>query len=278
MSVTILALAALLSGAPQEPQPTASPEAAKAYGLLIEGEAAEAFLRTAQVVERKSIGVGVTSSSRLTLSDGTRTLRAAWKTVDESRQGITSFAGGGFEVDFRDSYKFEIASYELDKLLGLGLVPPTVERRIKDETGSLQLWVEGAMTEWERMKKKVEVKDPERWNAQIYKVRLLHQLTYDTDYNNIRNVLVDPELRIYAIDFSRAFRGFDTLLSEKDLKRFSRSALEKLALLDRPLLDQKLGRWLTGRQIDALLKRRDTILALAKQRVAEKGEAAVLYP
>ena len=45
-----------------------------------------------------------------------------------SSAGITSLEGGGVIVDFADSYKHEIASYELDKLLGTGLVPPTVER------------------------------------------------------------------------------------------------------------------------------------------------------
>jgi hypothetical protein len=43
------------------------------------------------------------------------------------------------------------------------------------------------------------------------------------------------------------------------------------------MLDAKLGRWLTGTQIEGLLKRRDKILALAARRVQEQGEAAVLY-
>jgi hypothetical protein len=33
-----------------------------------------------------------------------------------------------------------------------------------------------------------------------------------------------------------------------------------------------------GTAITALLKRRDAILALATQRIAERGEAAVIYP
>ena len=34
----------------------------------------------------------------------------------------------GLELEFQDSWKTEIAAYELDKLLGLGMVPATVER------------------------------------------------------------------------------------------------------------------------------------------------------
>ena len=43
---------------------------------------------------------------------------------------------------FFESYRAEIAAYELDKLLGLSMVPPTVERKVKGETGSAQMWVD----------------------------------------------------------------------------------------------------------------------------------------
>jgi hypothetical protein len=253
-------------------------QAQEPFGLLLQGEAAESFLKTARVVKRKAIGVGVTHPYQLTLDDGTRTLKAAWKTIDESPSGVKQFVDGKFEANFRDSYMFEIAVYELDKLLGLGLVPPTVEREINNENGSVQLWVEGSLTEWERRKQNLKPPDVERWNEQMFKVRLLHQLTYNTDYTNIRNILVDPDFRIYAIDFSRAFRLHDALLAEADLTRFSRSALARLRGLDRPLLEQKLDRWLTRWEMEGLLKRRDRILALAERRLAEQGEDAALYP
>jgi hypothetical protein len=112
----------------------------------------------------------------------------------------------------------------------------------------------------------------------MYKVRLLHRLTYNTDYRNLRNVLVDPAFRIYAIDFSRAFRKYDMLQNDKALARFSRSALDGLRRLDKPTLEAKVGRWLAAADIAAVLKRRDRILALAQRLVAEKGEDAVLYP
>ena len=98
------------------------------FGLPLSGDAAEAFLRSARVVKKKALAVGITHSDQYTLSDGTRTARAVWKTIDESKPGVTNFQGGGFVVDFADSWKHEVASYELDKLVGTGLVPPTVER------------------------------------------------------------------------------------------------------------------------------------------------------
>lgn len=249
----------------------------KPFGLPLSGEAAETFLRTAKVVEKKALSVGITHSERYKLTDGTHTARALWKTIDESKPGVTSFQGGGFIVDFADSWKHEVASYELDKLVGTGLVPPTVERTFERTTGSLQMWVESAMTEADRKERRISPPDIEAWNRQMHGVRLLHQLTFNTDAKNIRNVLFDPTFRIYAVDFSRAFANYSDLRAEKELVRFSRQSLERLRALDRPTLDEKLGRWLNGRQIAAMLKRRDKILALAEGLVAEKGEDAVLY-
>lgn len=264
--IALLAVLAVPAGA-QEP-----------FGLLLQGEAAESFLKTAKVVKKKRLGIGITNPYQLTLDDGTRTLKAVWKTIDEQPSGVKQFVDGKFEANFRDSYMFEIAVYELDKLLGLGLVPPTVEREINNQKGSVGLWVEGSLTEWERRKQNLKPPDVERWNQQMFTVRLLHQLTYNTDSTNIRNVLVDPEFRIYAIDFSRAFRLHDALPAEADLARFSRAVLASLRRLDRALLEQKLDRWLTRWEMEGLLKRRDRILALAERRVAEQGEDAVLYP
>jgi hypothetical protein len=265
---------AVRADAPQDAEP-AKPGG---YGLPLEGEEAEAFLRAARVVSRSPIGSGVTQSERLVLSDGTRQLRAAWKTVDLFKPGTTRFQDGTVEMDFRDSWKFELAAYELDKLLELGLVPPVVERTIDGKTGSLQAWVEGATTEDERRRRGAVDPDADHWNRQMYNCRLLHQLTYNTDYRNVRNVLVDPSFRVYVIDFSRAFRTLTFLMASGDLDRFSRATLERLERLDEPTLRQRVGRWLLGRQISGLLKRRDQILDLARRRVQARGEAAVLLP
>jgi hypothetical protein len=267
-----LAVALLVGSVRASPAP-----AQDAYGLPLRGEAAEAFLRTAEVVRRKAIGTGITHPEQYTLTDGTRTCRAVWKTIDEFKPGVTNLEGGGVIVDFADSWKHEVAAYELDKLLGLDLVPPTVERTFGGRKGSLQMWVEGAMTEAARKKQKITPPDPQAWNEQIYRVRLLHQLTDNTDSRNINNVLSDPSFRVYAVDCSRGFTIYADLRAGTDLVRFSRSVLEALKALDRPTLDAKLGRWLGGPQIDGLLKRRDKIVALAAKGVAERGEAAVLY-
>lgn len=274
-------LMAVLLQAAAAPATAATPEGgdeAVAYGLALEGAEAERFLLRADVVSRKPIGSGVTGSERLVLSDGTRRMRAAWKTIDVFKPGTTRFQDGTVEVDFRDSWRFEVAAYELDKILGLRLVPPTVERTIDGKTGALQAWVEGAMTDAERSRRGLEDPDADHWNRQMYDVRLLEQLTYNTDFRNVRNILVDPAFRVYAIDFSRAFRTLPYLMAEGDLDRVCRPALERLESLDERTLDERLGRWVRGRQISGLLKRRDRIVALLRRHVADRGEAAVLLP
>jgi hypothetical protein len=183
----------------------------------------------------------------------------------------------GWEFDFRDSWRNEVAAYELDKLLGLDLVPPTVERWLENRRGSLQLWVERAMTEDDRKKRKIEPPSLPRWNNQLHNVRLLNQLTYNTDFRQVRNVLFDASFRVYAVDNSRAFRIQTELLAPEDLQCFSRTVLERLRGLALPLLEEKLGPWLNRMQMEGLLARRDLILGIVEKRIREKGEGAVLF-
>ncbi len=273
-----LVLAALLiSGSGGAAPQVGAATAETGSGLPLRGEAAETFLRTAKVVRHRPLHTGVTGSEQLTLTDGTAIHRAVWKTINEFHPGLTSFEGGGTILDYEDSYRFEIAAYELDKLLGFELVPPTVERVLGNKTGSLQMWVEGAITEWDRKQRGLTPPDHEQWNRQIHAVRLLQQLSFDWDAQNIHNVLVDDSFRVYAIDFSRSFAVYEKVRQEKLLERFPRARLEAMKALDEPTVAAKLGRWISRPQIRTLLKRRDQILAIAARRVAEKGEDAVLY-
>lgn len=45
---------------------------------------------------------------------------------------------------WHSNYRAEVLAYEMDQLLGLNLVPPTVAREFNGEIGSLQLWVEAS--------------------------------------------------------------------------------------------------------------------------------------
>ncbi len=243
----------------------------------LSGAAAEEFLRTAEVVDSEFIPVGVTKPQRLTLTDGEVTARATWKTISEY-QAVRKFDDGGMpELGFRDSYESEVAAYELDKLLGFGFVPPTVVRKLRRERGSLMLWIDGCITEGERRRRRVNPPDSEAWSQQIYDARLFHQLIHDSDYQNLSNLLVDPDFKLWVVDQSRAFRTQGKLLNQQYLRRFSRRTLERLRELTPELLEEKLGEWLTPRQRKGLLIRRDLLLDAAEKLVAEQGAETVLF-
>ena len=155
--------------------------------------------------------------------------------------------------------------------------PPTVERTIDGRTGSLQLWIEGAFTELDRRERGLEATDGIAWSNRIYSLRLLHQLTYNDDAANLRNVIYDPEFRAYAIDNSRSFRSYRALADPSGLRRFSRALIERLGELGEPELSRRLGPWLSRGQIEALLARRDRIVGRAERLAASIGEDAAYY-
>ena len=271
--LSILAVLFLLTA-----QQAAQPEPTPAWGLPLHGEEAEHFLRTAKIISIKNFKTkAITHPKKVQLTDGEQTHFALFKIIDEV-EPMKHLQGGETELQFTDSFEYEIAAYELDKLLDLGIVPPAVRRRIGTEVGSLGLWVEGAMTEWERLKvRKIHPPDMAAWNERMYTIRLFLQLIYDTDYKNINNLLVTPDWKIYKIDSSRAFRNHKELRREGSLERFSRRVLASLRALTQEDLEERLGRWLTKGQLKALWVRRNLILELADRRVAEEGEEAVLF-
>jgi hypothetical protein len=247
-------------------------------GVPLAGEAAEEFLRSAEVVDVDFMTTkGITKPRKVTLSDGQHTYHAVFKTVDTTHSKVKLTTGRTL-LSLRDSYKHEIAAYELDKLLGLGIVPPTVERRIGGETGSLTFWVYESMTEWHRRKvEKLDPPDIASYNNLMHVIKLFMQLTWDADYNNASNILIDQDWKLYKIDSSRAFRTEKTLRRPAGLTRFSKQMVEALESLDRERLELAVKPWLSKQQRAALWKRSVALLRLAEERVAKYGEEAVLF-
>ena len=147
------------------------------------------------------------------------------------------------EIDFRDSWRNNVAAYRLDRLMGLGMVPVTVIRR-DDETNkmaSFTWWIDDVlMTEKERFQKKISSPDTEAWNRQIFIVRAFDQLIYNFD-RNLGNLLIDKDWTIWMIDHTRAFKIFKDLKSEKNLSDFcEKDLLIALRSLEKPALKQAM--------------------------------------
>jgi hypothetical protein len=233
------------------------------------------FLLTAKVVDSRPAGKGITNTWRLTLSDGTLTHDAHFQPIDEHKSVMQ--LSKGTELNFVDSYKYNIAAYGLAELLGMDdVVPVYVERKWKGNVGSMSWWLPWKMDEAERLKQKIPAPDPEAWNNQMYKIRVFDQLVSDSD-PNLTNVLIGEDWKIWRVDFSRAFRLNKDLKDPKDLVRCDRQLLEKLKALDASALTEKTTHYLTKDEVNAVMARRDKIVAQFQKMIAEKGENEVLY-
>ncbi len=234
------------------------------------------FLLTAKVVSSHSAKKGITNTSRLTLSDGTITHDASFQPVDEHKP-VMKFADGRTEVNFVDSYKYNIAAYVLAELVGFDdMMPVYVERKVDGKVGSLSWWLPVKMDDVERINKKIEPPDKDSWNNQMYKIRVFDNLVYDTD-PNLTNVLIGEDWKLWRIDFSRGFRTFKDVKDPKDLVRCDRQLLEKLKALNANDLAEKTKGYLTKDEVKGVMARRDKIVERFQKLIAEKGENEVLY-
>lgn len=234
------------------------------------------FLLTAKVIKSKQSNTGITHPWRLTLSDGTITHDASFQAVDE-RKSMMETESGRIEMNFVDSYKYNIAAYTLADMLGLDdLVPVYVERKWEGHTGSISWWLPVKMDEVERHKQKLEPPDPDAWNKQMYRIRVFDELIYDTDAN-LTNVLIGEDWQIYRVDFTRAFRTFNSLPRPKDLDHCNRQLLERLKALDQDQFAAATKKYLTKNEIKAVMARRDKIVQHFQELIAKQGENAVLY-
>jgi hypothetical protein len=269
----VLLLTALLIAPPALAQNSAT-----APDLTV--EQMQTFLKTAKITRARQTSKGVTAPKRLTLTDGTLTHEAIFQSVDD-RQMVASLSGGGrpstTELNFVDSYRYNLAAYVLSGLLGLDhMMPVHVERRYGGQTGSLSWFVPAMMDESDRLKKKIQPPDSTDWNNQMYRMRVFSALVRDTD-RNLTNVLITPDWKVVMIDFSRGFRLQPELLHSKDLHRIDRNLLAKLELLSRDAIKAGVDDWLTNSELDAVMKRRDLLVAHFKTLIAELGEDKVLY-
>ena len=240
------------------------------------------FLKNAKVVTSRPIGKGVTGALRLTLSDGRLTHDAAFQSVDEksSARDIREGRKRAGELLFVDSYRYNIAAWELSRLLSLEqMMPATVERRHNGLIGAISWWVDDVlMDEAER----------ERTNAgpsggrTVVMVRarqrmmVFAELVYDTDRNK-GNVIYTREWGVVMLDFTRAFRTHPTLRRPEVLASCDRNLLARLRTLTRQEVTDAVGLQLTPGEVDAIMKRRDLIVQHFDRLVKEKGEATVLY-
>jgi hypothetical protein len=244
--------------------------------------AQEEFLRTAEIVKAEPIGEGVTKPYKLTLRKDGVEMTAAWKNPK------------GMQLGYLEGWQYEIAAYRLDKLIGLGMIPPAVERDFQGQPGALVCWAKNKYSLLKIMDENIPIpaEARSRVDDMKYLTRAWDSLVANEDRTQ-QNVLYTEDWRTIIFDHSRAFRSTGEFAGRL---MFGRDGIKKLASGE-PILFRRLPRWfadkiktltfesiraavggtLTDKEIRALLARRDLLLKEIRQMIAEQGEAAVLY-
>jgi hypothetical protein len=239
----------------------------------------EDYLATAEFTGSTQIkgSQAVTSPWELTLKKGDIVRNALWKHPE------------GLMGGFIEGWQYEIAAYRLDKYLGLGMVPPTIERRFREDRGSLQLWIPDCMLLKEKMarKKSVPTNRLLAWNRAVYLQRAWDNLVANIDRHS-GQILITPDWHMILIDHSRAFRSskkYDTHLlftetsrdGPKAMNALPRTFVDKLKSLTFEGVREAVGPYLSDAEIMAIMDRRDLILAEIDKLIKTNGEAQVLY-
>lgn len=258
--VIVLLSAASAAAQQQAVVPVASTAPASTSSKVWEGRNAEfeEYLRTAVFRKLEEVPIGVTRPMRGFFDPGGLAASAAWKLLPPGRPH-----------GYWESYKSEIAAYELDKLLGLGMVPPAVEKRVRGERGAAVLWIEGVQS-WKEVE---NAPKPPKWNREAVRMKMFDNLIGNID-RNAGNLLVDADWNLYLIDHSRAFVTETRLRVE--MVRIDKGIWDKMLALDEPTLTAALGSWLDRSAIRAILKRRDEMKKVV-DKLLKNGTEALVY-
>jgi len=256
--------------------PQALQQAATPAPIVLSPEEMEQFLLKADIVARKNSSKGVTDTIRATLSDGRLKHDAQIQTVDI--QKMVFEAGKASELNFKDTYRFNIGAYRLARLLGLTNVPMSVKRKYNGKDGAMTWWVDDVQfDESGRLKEKnILGPDRERTSKQVHVMRVFDELIQNRDRNQ-GNMIWTRDWTLWMIDHTRAFRLGKELMKADQLTRCERALLAAMRKLTLDDLTKAMGDVMLKDELEAVLVRRDKLVALFEERVQTRGEAAVLF-
>jgi len=194
---------------------------------------------------------GRTEPWTIILDDGRVVRRSVFKYVDRRRPS-----------PLPDSYLYEIAAYELSKLLGLDIVPAVVERQIEGTKGSLQAFVENSVPEAARRQNGPEPPEPGKFGEALESVKIFALLVNDT-CQNLEDTLVETGTwRVFRVDFSEAFGPSPELQPDCGPTSCPDGLCRKLVDLDDRVIGQKLAPYLNKDEIEALIRRKGRLIRL----------------
>jgi hypothetical protein len=222
----------------------------------------EQCLAEAKVDRLEDVPIGVTKPRRAMLEPGGCARAFAWKPLQPA-----------YYSGFWESYKSEIAAYELDKALELNMVPVVVERKVNGLSGAAILWLYGVRS-WEQI---LPLPKPAAWPLQLVRMKMFDCLIGNGDRNK-GNMLVDQAWNLYLIDHSRGFVQNRRLPQPSIFQNVDRALWQRMLALDEAALIERLGKWIDRRQIQAILQRRDAMKKHIDGLIAKHGEKVFVAP
>jgi hypothetical protein len=218
-------------------------------GHLNEGEVTDLMI-TGRVISSETLDDGSTQPEKITLDSG---IVGVFKANDDDRNPI-GYVRRTPEHDRWFGYELEIVAFQMDKKLGLGMVPLTVEREVNGKKGSFQLWVND-LTPSSPMRRLPN-------NAQFFDFLIHHEDRFDDgEGNGYHNIGYNPNQVPVLYDNDVAFSpAMSTHLTNKDISKLVPDPhilknAEKLNMEE--LKDIKD---LTPKRKQALLHRRDWLV------------------
>jgi len=227
----------------------------------------ENFLRNANIslIERGKIP-GRTDAWRITLEDGKM-----------MRQGIFKIVNFRRPTPIPESYTYELAAYELDKLLDFNRIPPAIEKEIEGITGSLQIMLEDRIPLDTLRSRKMEPPDPEDFQNSLEEINVFENLVLCKRFD-LGDVLIHQQTwKVCRVDFSEAFEPTPELFPNQKITRCSKMLYQKLQKLSDEEIKARLKKYLNDEEMSALLIRKALIIKTLKKLIEEKGEGAVLF-
>ena len=235
----------------------------------------EKFMLSGKIISASEIGHGVTHPVKVELSLDGVTHAASIQRVDKALSDF--FASDGTRAAMRDSWRFNIAAYKLDRLLDLRMVAVTVQRAYLGKPAGFSWWVDDVLfEEADRVKKDIAPPDAASYDRQRAVSRVFDELIINID-RNLSNLLITKDWKLALIDHSRSFTPYPGIRNKENLTQCSRSLFEAMKALTAASVAKAVETYLTGPERDALLGRRDRIVEFFQDRIREKGEANVLF-
>ena len=242
---TVVGLLALLSTSSGLEQ-AASTDKVGARTWVGRHQEIEEYLKTAECVSMKEFAPNY--AARCTFRPGGPIAQMAWRPL---RPGV--------HRGFRESYRTEIAAYELDKLLKMDMVPPSVQREVQGTTGAAQQWVENIVDA--KGPGPADAQSRAHWEAQVARMAMFDNLIGNGDRNR-GTMLHDAAWNLILIDHARTFGESKALVHK--MTRIDDEFWARIDALTRSQLDAALGAWLEAGEIAALLDRREAMRAEIK--------------